>query len=188
MASSSSVEMWKTFSCFRRNKLKRWTRLRVKYNVITLKIHGCVNWVVLNQHLGMAGIVSGEQRDTDLSSVGVPDPVVDAVGTVFGNASASAPYLKMLLLYAWNFWVFFFRVNLNFLLVNVSSYGQVYGQVRWCCVHKMHIMYPHPVLYHWCLRSVVWHFQEFKIKKQWHPGCLHTFVCSSVGFAFVCSV
>lgn len=48
----------------------------------------------------MAGIVSGEQRDTNLASVGVPDPLVGAVGTVFGNVSASAPYLKMLFLHA----------------------------------------------------------------------------------------
>lgn len=48
----------------------------------------------------MAGIVSGEQRDTNLLSVGVPDPVVDAVGTSFGYISASAPYLKMLSFYA----------------------------------------------------------------------------------------
>lgn len=47
----------------------------------------------------MAGIVSGEQRDTNLSYVGVPDAVVGAVGTGFGNVSASAPYLKMLSLY-----------------------------------------------------------------------------------------
>ena len=59
-----------------------------------------VNQVVVKQHSSMADIVSGGQRDTHLPSIAVPDPVVDAVGTVFGNVSASAPGLKMLSLYA----------------------------------------------------------------------------------------
>lgn len=137
----------------------------------------------------MSGVVTGEQSDVDIPSVRSDRPWWRCCRYWFGQCVSVCSMsenvigcLKLLyLLFPGKFWLPFHQ----YLQIWVGKWP---GEVVLCTLNA-HDVCTHILCFTTDgLRSVVWCFQEFKIKKQWHPGSLQSFICCLVGFAYLCSV